>query len=350
MDMLTGLILAALVLLPASLLPAYAHLPVKELKQRTKEEDSVAAELHKAAVYGFSLQILLWFLVVLASGWFFVFVATHYSSWTAVAVCGLVVVLAFAWLPNRQPGGISIWLAKTLAPVLAWLLQFLHPPLDWLHQQIIKYRPSHQPTQLFDRADLLNLINHQNEQAGNRVPEAELEIAFNALSFGDKLVSDHLTPRRSVKAVSVDADIGPILMAELHSSGATRFPVYEGKKDNIVGTLFLKDLVDTKASATVKSVMRKRVYYVHEDQTLGDVLQAIMRTHHHLYVVVNDQEEYVGVITIEAILEQVVGRAVVDEFDQYDDARAVAKRAAHRQLKAEPETSEPQTEVVELDQ
>jgi magnesium and cobalt transporter len=139
-------------------------------------------------------------------------------------------------------------------------------------------------------------------------------------------------------------------MSELHDSGFSRFPVYEGKKDNIIGTLFLKDLVNTKASAKVRDVMRRTVCYVHEDQTLQDALQAILKTHHHLLIVVNNFEDYVGILTIEDVLEQVIGKAIVDEFDQYEDIRAVAQRAAlkeHKEHKEAETTSEEATEVVE---
>jgi CBS domain containing-hemolysin-like protein len=77
--------------------------------------------------------------------------------------------------------------------------------------------------------------------------------------------------------------------------------------------------------------MRRDVVYIHDEQSLHDALAAIIKTHHHLLIVVNSFEEFVGVISIEDIFEQIVGRSIQDEFDQYDDLRAVATRAAKQE-------------------
>lgn len=351
MELLIGGVLAGLVLLSISLQRAYAHLPIKELKRRARAQDETANLLYKAATYGVSLRGLLWFFIGLSSAGFFVYIARHVPVWFAVFLSGLVIWAGFVWLPSRETKQVSVWFAKTLAPAFAWLLQYLHTPLVKLSQFGRRISPISRHTGLYDKEDLLELINDQNEQADNQISQNDLELVFHALTFSDKLVADFLTPRRIVKAVSADESIGPVLMTELHASGFSRFPVYEGKKDHIVGTLFLHDLVNIKASAKVKDVMQRKVYYVHEDQNLADALQAILKSHHHLLVVVNSFEEYVGVITIEDVLEQIIGQPIIDEFDRYDDLRAVAERAASKEHakhdKKEPEASEPTTEVIE---
>jgi CBS domain containing-hemolysin-like protein len=137
-------------------------------------------------------------------------------------------------------------------------------------------------------------------------------------------------------------------MDELHKSGHSRFPVFDGKQENIVGTLYLRELGAGKDHGLVRERMSKRVYYVHEDQSLHDAFQAILKTHHQLFIVVNSFEEFVGIVTMEDVLETMIGKLIVDEFDQYDDLRAVAMRAArkdHKQNKepvppADPEPSE----------
>jgi len=134
-----------------------------------------------------------------------------------------------------------------------------------------------------------------------------------------------------VASVSADDDIGPVLMGELHGTGHSRFPVYEGTKEHIIGTLYLHDLVGTKATGRVRDIMSKKVVYVHEKFTLYQTLQAFIKTKKHLFIVVNEFEEYVGIITIEDVLERVIGKLIVDEFDQYDDLRAVAAAAAKKE-------------------
>ena len=203
---------------------------------------------------------------------------------------------------------------------------------------------------MYVRQDFVDLIEQQRVQADNRIEQSELDVAKHALTYGDKTVGQVMTPRRVVTMVAANDSIGPVLMDELHKSGHSRFPVYDSKPENIVGTLFLRDLGAGKNHGLVSDRMSKHVYYVHEDQSLHDAFQAILKTHHQLFVVVNSFEEFVGIITMEDVLETMVGKLIVDEFDQYDDLRAVAARAArkdHKQNKepVPPTATEPSEQI-----
>nr|MBP7806933.1 CBS domain-containing protein [Candidatus Saccharibacteria bacterium] len=70
------------------------------------------------------------------------------------------------------------------------------------------------------------------------------------------------------------------------------------------------------------------VLYLHESQNLYEALTAMLKTKHHLFIVVNSFEVLVGIITLEDVIEQIIGKPIIDEFDEYDDLRAVAARQA----------------------
>jgi CBS domain containing-hemolysin-like protein len=180
---------------------------------------------------------------------------------------------------------------------------------------------------LYQKEDMVELINQQQVQTDNRITEEELRIATHALTYGGKIIRDVMTPRRMMRSVSADDVIGPILMTELHKSGHSRFPVMAAE-NQAVGMLYVRDLVAAKQGGKVSELMEKHVYYVQEEQSLDHALQAFLRTKHHLFLVINEFEEIVGLISIEDVLEQVLGKKILDEFDQYDDLRAVAKLRA----------------------
>lgn len=330
MDLIISLLLASLTLLAISLQRTYGAVPSHELKRRSQKQDVKAARLHQAAAYGSSLRAVVWCLVIGSSAGFFVFTSRHLSAFTAFVASLIVVWIGFVWLNQKEVKQISLWFASLAAPFLAWLLHYLHSPISWIEKQLRRYSQPREHTGLYDKEDLLEFLNRQNAQIDNRINEVELELTFHALTFSNKVVREYMTPRRLVKSINANDSIGPILMSELHESGAARFPVYEGKKDHLVGTLFLKDLVSTKATAKVKDVMRQELCYIHEDQSLYDALQAILKTRQHLLIVINSEAEYVGVLMIEEVLEQAVGNPVIDNFDQYEDARAVATRGAEK--------------------
>ena len=83
--------------------------------------------------------------------------------------------------------------------------------------------------------------------------------------------------------------------------------------------------------------MRHDVYYINEQQTLDHALQAFIKTKHHLFIVVNEFEDVVGVLSAEDVIEQIIGKPMLDEFDQYDDLREVAKRTARQKHDAHTE-------------
>ena len=351
MQIIIALVLGSLTLFVISLQRTYSRIPAKELKRRAREGDALAAALHKASVYGYSLRVILWVLIGITASAFFVYVSRSAPVWLALPVSALLVWVGFIWIPSGEVTSVGQVMAHHLAPLLARLLYYLHPFIDKVRRTIRRFRPLHIHTGLYEKADLLDLIDEQQVQTDNRIEAFELEIARRALVFGDKLIRDFMTPRRVVKMVAADEDLGPVLMDELHANGHSRFPVFEGKDDNIVGTLFLRDLVKKRSGGKVRGAMKGPVLYLHEEQILHDALQAILKTHHHLYIVVNNFEEYVGIITIEDVLEQIVGQAIVDEFDEYDDLRAVAARTAKKEHKqhVEQEKSKTPASQVEVD-
>jgi CBS domain containing-hemolysin-like protein len=343
-----SVLFALLTLLAVSLQRTYAQVPLKEFKHRARNGDNLAAAILKAAGYGHSLRAALWFLIGVTSAGFFVSVSLQTQAWLALTLSVILVWASFVWLPAGRVTIAGEHIAAWAAPLLAKLLLYIHPIIDWIVRLVRRYKPITIHSGLYDRGDLIDLLERQQVQPDSRIERAELDIALHALSFGDDTVGQHMVPRRTVKAVSADEPLGPIIMDELYASGHSRFPVYEGKKENIIGTLFLRDLIKAKKGGLVRSLMKKQVSYVHEDQSLQDALQAILKTHHQLFVVVNSFEEYVGIITIEDVLETIIGNPIIDEFDQYDDLRAVAARAANKEHQEHiKETTEEITEVIE---
>ncbi len=347
------LLLIATTLLMISLQRSYAHVPAKELKKRARAGDVIAATLFRAAAYGSSLRALLWALIIGFSSWLFVILAHSTAPWFGMLIIASVLWFGYVWLPTREATRIGVWVAAQFAPLFAKVLEYLHPIFGKVHDFIAKHRPVSVHTGLYDKDDLKELSAHQKVQSDNRVDTQTLEIVEHALSFGDKKVSDILTPRRVVKSVAATDAIGPILMDDLHKSGHSRFPVYEGRQDNIVGVLFLRVAVRAKTGGVITKIMNSQVCYVHEDQPLTEALHAILKTHQQLFVVVNSFEEYVGIVTIEDIMEAVVGKQIVDEFDEYEDLRAVAAKMAAKEHKDHVVNDSPHeniqsvTEVVE---
>ncbi len=327
------LVLAIFTLAAISLQKTYYHIPQRELKRRAQQGDAFATMLYRAVAYDLSLDILLWVIIGICASGFFVIVSRAAPLPLAILGCISLLWFGFAWIPGTRLTRPSSWLAHIFTPGITWLLRHLYPLLRRVAVIVKKHHPIAVHTGMYQKEDLIGLIDQQRVQADNRISEEEVRIARHALTFSDKLVRDVMIPRRVVKTVNEADSVGPVLMGELHDSGHSRFPVYRSKPENIIGTLYLHDLVGAKSIGKVKDIMSPKVYYVNEEKPLQHALQAFLKTKHHLFIVVNNFEEYVGIITIEDVLEQIIGKPILDEFDRYEDMRAVAKLEARQDQK-----------------
>jgi CBS domain containing-hemolysin-like protein len=325
---------------------ALGMLSPKELKRRARGgHDKKAASIYKMSAYGRSLGILLWLKGVAAAVILFAVLISHSWLWA------LIFIAVTTWLVRVwQPAGTTSWSwswASAVSPTVSWVMNYLKPVLRRLEGLSKPSPPSHA---VYEQEDLVELLQAQAKNPENRIPEEDLKIAAGALMFGSQDVGGAMTPLRKVRIVHENEQVGPLLMDELHDSGFSRFPVTSEGGDKstpeIIGTLYIKDLISHTGSAHVRELMDKKVYYVNETAGLRDALNAFLKTHHHLFVVVNNFEEIVGVLSIEDVLERILGRQIVDEFDRYDDLRAVAAHEAKKEHAAHQEVH-PQEPPVE---
>lgn len=323
----------------------YFYLPVRELKRRAERHDKLAVSLYRAVAYGNSLRGLLWLYIGLMSAGSLVLLARELPIWISLLVVGPLLWITFSLLPATRTSGLGARLATLVTPAIAWLLNYLHPLLS-RGAAVVEHRytaPHH--TKLFERDDLLDLIQRQSQQTDNRLSAEELEIARRALSFDDRQVADVLTPRKQIKTVQADATVGPILIDELHQGGQDFVLVRDGAKGPFVGTLRISQL-GIKSSGQIRDLMDDTVYYLHESDSLSEALHAFFVTNHPLFVVVNSFEEYVGIITVENILRELLGHLPGDDFDQYADLTAVASRHPKHQ-KSDEDPVKTDEELVE---
>ena len=188
------------------------------------------------------------------------------------------------------------------------------------------------PSDAFDiesKEELLAMV----EQSGDALPVDDKKLIINSLTFDTTPVKAIMTPRSVIDTVSDDEIVGPLVLDSLHKTGHSRFPVIAGDIDHVVGMLYMQEFLDIsrKATGTVaRQVMDKKVYYIHEDHSLQQALTAFIKTRHHLFIVVNEFRETVGIISLEDVIEALLGRKIVDEFDAHEDLRKVAESNPRR--------------------
>jgi putative hemolysin len=168
----------------------------------------------------------------------------------------------------------------------------------------------------------IRMIVAQAEETGE-IQEEEREMLYKVFDFADKEAADVMVPRPEVVALSIDLPAEECLRAAMEAP-FTRYPVYRGSLDEIVGVLHIRDLfreakrVDGVSHVDVGALLRP-VHVVPETKDLAALLRDFRRKKEHMAVVVDEYGAMQGIVTLEDLLEEIVGE-IEDEFDLPDES------------------------------
>jgi CBS domain containing-hemolysin-like protein len=248
----------------------------------------------------------------------------------------IAILLALAWLLIVELLSARHWLNEFAEKLAAQYQHYIMRAVDTMRPALqlladVQVLGKGSSAVFYSKPELLQAVDNDTSVLN----KDEKLLIHQALAYKDMIVSDIMTPRSVVTTVGAKDTIGPVLLDRLHQSGHSRFPVIHGDLDHVKGVLYMHELVPLNPKLKdVSDVMDRKVFFVQQDRPLDHVLQAFLRTKHHLFMTVNEFEEVTGVISIEDVLETIIGRKIVGEFDRYEDLRAVAKLAASELRKA----------------
>ncbi|MCS7006185.1 MAG: hemolysin family protein, partial [Gaiellaceae bacterium] len=215
-------------------------------------------------------------------------------------------------------------LAVVLASPLDWLAR-LASPIVWALQvsangvlRVLRVTPAPAGMIPFTREDIRQSVAAA-EDVGE-FEEAEEEMLYKVFDFASKEVADVMVPRPEVVAISVDLPPEDALKAVVDSP-YTRYPLYRGSLDEIVGILHVRDLFAAMHDVGIAAVRLEEIarpaFVVPETKDLAALLADFRREKQHLAIVVDEYGVMQGIATLEDLLEEIVGE-IEDEFDLPD--------------------------------
>lgn len=321
----------------------YSAIPIRELKRLAGRGDSLAAALYRVVAYGVSLRLLLWLVVAITIPLGLLFTTLGLPRLAGFIVLFAVAVIGFVLLPSLQLTQRSALVAARCAPLIAWLLSYTHNALDKTAHTASRFRDVPRHSRLYEKEDLLDLLSRQRGQTDNRIHEDDLALVERALTFDDTRAADLVQPRKEVHLVDADESIGPLLLDQLHKQKQSSFLVYKDAPENIIGSLAMSDAITAKKGGRVFDLIRSDLIFVHEDFTARQVLGAFHRTGHQVAVVINNAEEFVGVITLDHLLQSLLGEAT-DDGIAYGSRSSVAAYRPKRAPADVPAPEQPATD------
>lgn len=173
--------------------------------------------------------------------------------------------------------------------------------------------PTDQPQQAHSEDEILAIMMHSHRQGALR--PSEIEIAENVFDFAHTQAHEIMVPRVDMAYLDVSWTIGENVATAV-DNGFTRYPLCDGDSDHVIGMIHIKDLLAIAGSPTadIRSIMRP-ILAIPETKAIDELLKELQKSHSHQAVVVDEYGGTAGLVTLEDILEELVGE-IQDEHDE----------------------------------
>jgi len=285
--------------------------------------------LHESVALGIEMLALLITALAMISCYLWILKSWSFSadgSWgnllSTSALLGLILVVSTTWLPWAMSRVFSagflfhtwpLWkILSTLATPLVWGAKFVDASLHRIADRV----PSRVDEETIEE-EIRTIVTEGHREG--LLEEDAREMIEGVIELGDADVSEIMTPRTDMHMIPLATPWDDII-ADVIEATHTRIPVYEKNRDDVVGILYSKDLLpelatgDPNSRTPIRDLLRKPVF-VPETKKIDDVLQMFQQLRTHIAVVLDEYGGVSGLVTIEDVLEEIVGE-IVDEYDE----------------------------------
>ncbi|HMA59998.1 MAG TPA: hemolysin family protein [Halanaerobiales bacterium] len=231
-----------------------------------------------------------------------------------------LVILVFGEITPKSLGNNSpIAYAKKASIILYWLEKILYPVILFFTILIKKMIGENKmiSSAFISEEEVRRFVNVSEEEGA--IKESEKEMIQSVFEFDDIVVKEIMVPRIDMVCISKDASINELVDLAVEK-GHSRIPVYEESIDDIIGLIYVKDLLQLlqkgKENLTLEDLI-KPIYFIPESKQINKLLKEMQNRREHMAVILDEYGGTSGLITIEDLLEEIVGD-IQDEFDLED--------------------------------
>ncbi len=246
--------------------------------------------------------------------------------------------LAILFFSEIIPKTVGVAHSRTIAPLiavpLAGLVRLL-TPLIALCQIVTRFVSSQNESNLVS-TDEITALASLSRRSGIIDLQQE-KIIRNIVQLRGKSVRQAMTPRTVVCSLDQHMTVGAAMSIRQEWDRHSRIPVYDQGVDDIVGMVMGKEILllaaDDRPEETLAAIT-KPIHFVPETASLYTVLMEFFERHQHLFAVVDEYGSFTGLLSLEDVIEEIVGREIVDESDKTVDLRSLARQRRSRQVKS----------------
>jgi magnesium and cobalt exporter, CNNM family len=318
-----ALILAALAASAETSLTSISRVRLRQLVEQKVQQAILIERLHKDPNGYLSTILIVNTVAIIVASSAATLLALHLyrervAEWLVSLVLSLVVLVLCEITPKTLALQRSERVALRIAPLVAgatWLMRPIVYVLTAVTRLILRLLGGKaQVRGPFVTEEELKLLVSVGEEEGV-IEEEEREMIHGIFEMGDMLVRELMVPRTDLVAIEVKEPVEKAVEL-VTKHGHTRIPVYEGNLDHIVGVLYAKDLLRAVVRGEQKTLrdIARKPYFTPESNKVQDVLRDLRKNRVHMAIVVDEYGGTAGAVTIEDIIEEIVG-PIQDEYD-----------------------------------
>ena len=244
-------------------------------------------------------------------------------------------ILFFAEIIPKTVGAVY-W--RTFWPVIVWPLTVIkYPlyPLIWITEKFSAFLTRGRPPAPITEEDILGSIRLGAKEG--EITEWESLMVHNIIKLENTQVREIMTPRKVMFALDANSKVDKALQAA-GEQGFTRIPVYQEDKDSILGYVMIHDLGSAKTLSepeTSLSAIVKPISFVAETTNCLTLLNSFLKKRSHISIVEDEYGGVAGLVTLEDLLETVLGAEIVDETDTVVDLQKLARKSKQKKSNSE---------------
>lgn len=245
----------------------------------------------------------------------------------------LVILIFTEIIPKTIGVGFSFKIAPLIARPLLWMIIVLKP-IIYMCRSITRLIPQQSSKENIS-AEELQTIAYMSLKSGEIEADQE-RVINNVLVLQSKMVRQVMTPRTVTFSLDEHLTVADAMEQIQSLSSHSRVPVYDEEPNNVTGIIMRKDVLLAAAKQHFDqrlSSLKRAVHFVPETAPLNRVLIEFFNRRQHLFVVVDEYGSMTGIISMEDVLEEIVGREIIDESDRALDMRELARKQTLESMK-----------------
>jgi len=304
-----------------------------ELQSKIKAGNKRVVKIYEVRKNGNLLLITLLFGNVLVNSIVSVYLNSMFSGLIAIVLSTALIVLFGEIVPQAIFYRHALKLGYHLVPLVKVFI-FIFYPVAWPLSKLLDLILGEEEENIWSKREMKEIIKIHEDSEDSEIDRDEEKILLGALSFSDKRVKEIMTPKNVVFSLEESEKLDENVLNEIKYSGFSRIPVYSEEKDNIVAVLNVKSLINLSTNRKVSDVhLEEKIFEIDEGTKLDVLLNIFIQRKSHIAYVVDEYKTFLGVVTMEDLLEEILKMEIVDETDKHRDMRQYSRSLQEKKKK-----------------